>query len=113
MAIKNLLKTGTYSRISSIIYETGQVSKVEMKCYDSTPTKSFLELRTPTVVAAVDADSEDLETETLETVETIHIFNFYADDLETLEISAGASMHNQIYTHLLTKSLFAGCISDE
>jgi hypothetical protein len=110
MAIKNLLKTGTYTRISSIGYNKGQVAQVELICYDSAPTKTFLELRTPITVTEGDYEYEE---EQVETVETIHIFNFDGiTDFETLEINPSTNMHSQIYTHLMTKSLFAGCISD-
>ena len=108
MAIRNLLKTGTYTRISSIGYNRGQVAQVELICYDSAPTKTFLELRD-----FPDDTDVDGYTMPVETVETIHIFNLDDTDFETLEINPSTNMHSQIYTHLMTKSLFAGCISDE
>jgi hypothetical protein len=108
MAIRNLLKTGTYTRISLIGYNKGQVSRVELICYDSAPTQSFLELR-----HFPDDTDIDGYTMPLETVDIIHIFNLDDTDFKTLEINPSTNMHSQIYTYLLTKPLFAGCISDE
>jgi hypothetical protein len=110
MAIKNVIKAGTYSRIRTIIYESGLVQKVEIECYETAPTKTFKELRS---VETVTVDGEEVEQFVQETVEIIHIFSFYNEDLLELEIDASKNMHGQIYTHLMTKSLFAGCISDE
>ena len=115
MAIKNLIKTDTYSRIGSIQYHSGQVNNVEVICYKDTPTESFKSLRTLKKITVTDVNGDEAEAEVYptETADIIHVFTFTGSDLSTLEINASENIHSQVYTHLMTLLLFDGCVSDE
>jgi hypothetical protein len=104
MAIKNLLKNGTYTRINHLTYEFGLVSSVSLYCYDATPSLSYKEART---------EDENGETPD-ESANVIH--KFVIDDIDLaghLEIDAGVNMHAQVYEFLMDLDLMDGCISDE
>ena len=110
MAIRNVIKAKSYSRISSLIYEYGLIQKVELVCYETAPTKTFKELLT---LETVTVNGEEIQQYPVDSTAIIHTFSFYGDEFETLQIDLSKSMHSQIYTHLLKIKLFEGCISDE
>jgi len=102
MAIKNLIKTDTYSRLSGMEYTNGSMRWAKLVCYTEVPDYTFKELMT-------EVDGEYPE----ETTEVLHEFVFDAQEFSDVTIDAKKNIHKQVYEHLMSLSLCEGCESDE
>ena len=114
MAIKDLNKTGSYSRIIAINTLGGRVIYAEMNCYETTPKYSLKELNTLTEVEEENSEGDKIKVTKYpeETTKIIHKYTFEDTDLPD-EVDASVSLHKQVYTHLHTLDLFSGSKSDE
>ena len=121
MAIKNFISDGSYTRIARLDYDHGEINSCELTVYASEPSLTMKAARTLVLTSKTETDSEGNEAVVEsdegypdESVEIIHNMRFQSqDDFKGLEIDPKESMHKQVYTFLLKKSVFKGCISDE
>jgi hypothetical protein len=122
MAIKNLIKAGTYTRISTINYDRGRLQSVQLVTYETTPTMTYKECRTETTKKVqelgpdgktmIENDHWYMPEESVAVLQDI-VIHGEKHGLDSLDIDPGKNLSTQVYTHLATLPLFAGTVSDE
>jgi len=130
MAILNFIKTGTYSKISEIIWCKGKVLGLRIDVFENKPTNRFAYVNKITVEAE-DGSEEDLYSVMDNTEEQpFSSMNLGVEQIQNLSGSEaevkkwsdffeqdlwaanGSDLHTQCYKWMLTLDMFKGCKSD-